>query len=359
MKEWQNPFDILGATPWDNRHRLASLAQDAALLVGETETQETYTALLNPEKRLMAEVQWTDGKKHGLYEAFKALGKTLRKDDVQQSAGMIAELCKVDEAVQAETLTLKINNARMEAGFRPVRIGEVQEALNASTRGMAQMIAQNLRSDARLGQMILTLTEQNEQLALSHLTQRLAAEYELRAAAKAEEEREKILARVQKLNAGGRMNVAWETGRLCQHIDRWNQLVLPIRKLRAACALPHEPSIGCFYEARAALEMLCKKLRSGKLSCQLTHTLRDCFSDIEELQETICKDCELVGELYEMQKHTIQKNRKELVIAAIVCAVCLPLALLSGPEEGWKVAVGLLCVPLAWLIHRGARKNIE
>ena len=48
MKEWLNPFDILGATPRDDRRRLAMLAQDAALLVDEKEAQAAYTALILP-----------------------------------------------------------------------------------------------------------------------------------------------------------------------------------------------------------------------------------------------------------------------------------------------------------------------
>ena len=362
MKEWLNPFDILGATPRDDRRRLTMLAQDAALLVDEKEAQAAYTALINPETRLKAEVRWTEGHKHGLYEAFTALAKTLRKTDVQRAAGLIAELCEDCEGVHAEALMLKINENRTAADFRPAKTGEVQEALNDSIRGLAQLIAQNLRSDVQLGQMILMLVEANPKLAFSPLLQMLAAEYEIRTAAKAEEEREKIAAQILKVNAGGRMNIAWEMDRLCRRVVRWNQLVLPLRKLRAARELPHEPSVSCFWAARTTLDMPLKLL-NAKLSWKLICTLRDCFSDIEKLKETIGKDCETIGELYEKQKRLAQKNHKEIKRILPFLLVLLVFYLLASPDDlRKKVVVTLimaLILPLIWVLNRSNIKHIE
>ena len=117
-----------------------------------------------------------------------------------------------------------------------------------------------------------------------------------------------------------------------------------------------------FWAARRTLDMPLKLL-NAKLSWKLICTLRDCFSDIEKLKETIGKDCETIGELYEKQKWLAQKNHKEIKRILPFLLVLLVFYLLASPDDlRKKVVVTLimaLILPLIWVLNRSNIKHIE
>lgn len=61
MNFLQNPFHILGATPYDDRYRIGELAEEKALLQDADECMRASADLTNPRKRLVAEVAWLPG----------------------------------------------------------------------------------------------------------------------------------------------------------------------------------------------------------------------------------------------------------------------------------------------------------
>jgi len=56
-----NPFHILAATPRDNRHRIMELADERSLLFDPAGCAQARSDLLNPRKRLAAEMAWLPG----------------------------------------------------------------------------------------------------------------------------------------------------------------------------------------------------------------------------------------------------------------------------------------------------------
>ena len=57
----QNPFNILTATQQDNRHRIMELAEERVLLSDADECMAARAELINPRKRISAEVAWLPG----------------------------------------------------------------------------------------------------------------------------------------------------------------------------------------------------------------------------------------------------------------------------------------------------------
>ena len=57
----QNPFHILNASPRDDRRRIMGLADERSLLVDSNECMQARSDLVNPRKRLSAEVGWLLG----------------------------------------------------------------------------------------------------------------------------------------------------------------------------------------------------------------------------------------------------------------------------------------------------------
>ena len=54
----QNPFYILTANPHDNHRRIMELADERSLLLDSSECMDAYSDLINPRKRLSAEMGW-------------------------------------------------------------------------------------------------------------------------------------------------------------------------------------------------------------------------------------------------------------------------------------------------------------
>ena len=61
MNIFENPFYILGATPLDSRRKINEFADDKSLLLNTAEITEARDILINPSKRLAAEIRWFPG----------------------------------------------------------------------------------------------------------------------------------------------------------------------------------------------------------------------------------------------------------------------------------------------------------
>ena len=353
MKGYRNPFDVLGASPSDSRQKLASLAADAALLGDEAEAQKAHADLLNADARLAAELRWTIGDTE--LSAFNRLFCAFEKDIRRMDAGQaVQRLCAALGMANAQTIADGINRARGEAGILPAAETAVQEALGAYMREAAKTIADALRSVEKLGNAILMCAGEwaNNGLLLS-----LLETYELRAAEAMETERQKISTQVAKYRWGVKMDVRRDTDRLCKHLMRWNELDLPVRRANAARGLPHKLARDCCFEVMQVYPLICAL--GVKQSFQLADTLKRCFGDVEECKESIDKHWEKSREVYEIARKNTQKNHKELVVGTVVFVVCLLIALQAPTEDRWKVGVGIVCMALAWLLHRWTKKSLK
>lgn len=66
----KNPFHILGATTRDNKHSIMELAEERSLLSDADECMEARSILINPRRRISAEVAWLPGINQTLTNGF-------------------------------------------------------------------------------------------------------------------------------------------------------------------------------------------------------------------------------------------------------------------------------------------------
>ena len=57
----QNPFYILNASPRDKRGRIMELSEERSLLTDSDDCAQASSNLINPRKRLSAEIAWLPG----------------------------------------------------------------------------------------------------------------------------------------------------------------------------------------------------------------------------------------------------------------------------------------------------------
>lgn len=320
MEKWENPFELLGASPSDSRIKLTALMQNAVLLIGEEEAQKAYADLLNPEERLRAEIRWMGGNEdilstlNGMVAALDA--KKLRSMNNMHAADLVESLCSAFGMADAQSVTELINESRKSAGILMAQEMEVREALDGYQREVAQIAAEALGSPEHLGSVISKLAQRSwvkekESLGQNGLVLALGAEYEIRVAAEMAQEREGLFAQAEKL-CHEKAAVKKDMDKLCGHISRWNRLVLPLRRLSAARGLRHIPSAECYWQARKPLDRLFNQLHLADVSLHLANQLRTSFSDMEELQETIDSDCKIIGDFQKLQANQNKANNDAL-----------------------------------------------
>ncbi len=143
MELFKNPFYVLGANSYDNRKRIMELAEDRSLTQDPEACAAARSDLLNPRKRLTAEVAWLPGvdPQHGekLLSILENSPSTLLQSDNLPPmawanllvAGLfhlpeyttalvenwVAKIAEVFEAIDAEELIVTLNKARCAAGF--------------------------------------------------------------------------------------------------------------------------------------------------------------------------------------------------------------------------------------------------
>ncbi|MBP7509742.1 MAG: hypothetical protein KA807_18155, partial [Prolixibacteraceae bacterium] len=103
MNIFENPFYILGATPLDSRRKINEFADDKSLLLNTAEITEARDILINPSKRLAAEIRWFPG---------------LSKEQTSEILGLIADLQagnRTEEPNIFEWNTLANLNAKLYA----------------------------------------------------------------------------------------------------------------------------------------------------------------------------------------------------------------------------------------------------
>lgn len=160
MNIFGNPFYILGAMPLDSRRKINALADDKSLFMNAAEVSEARDILINPSKRLAAELRWFPGlnkvQTDELLFFFSQLKAEKEPDnpdigelndlaelnskiyalpyskfnDIYTAKYLILEICRLYEAIVIKDLTDEINHDREIGGFPSVlRIVEVEEAI--------------------------------------------------------------------------------------------------------------------------------------------------------------------------------------------------------------------------------------
>lgn len=348
-----NPFYILGVSPVDGREKLHDAAEERSLFDDPEECTAALDALINPRKRLEAEMSWfTKNDPNLILEALNALKNssgsiknhpdTPPLDRANVMASIIAATPKVSpetlarfieklgdyfDRIKENDLLLRINENRTQSGFPMVSINLVQEEMQERRRWFRQVLRDALDRllPMDLVRTIALTVESSTDNGRKHaplLVDDLLDSYELEAQPFFDREKRNIEKILEQLKNAARekrpeqvlLDMAEDLKRV---LNNWNLLIKPIRTGMKARGLPHSASEQMCLGIRSVSVDMFNMHRLLRISIELNRVLCEVFSDAPNMLERLEKDAK---DLSEQEK---AKGARDAKISLLVIILIL------------------------------------
>jgi len=345
----QNPFHILNATPRDNRRKIVELAEERSLVMDSRECTQARSDLINPRKRLSAEVAWLPGLSP---KRTKRLLKSLNNSTEELSAttGLpamaranllaacllrlkassspkhvaksIYKLVLTFEDINPEELRAIINEDRVVSGFPMVTDISVVEAEIHERRLQYRSVmksALNTLEPRKLVKVVTFITELTTNKGEKHpptLIADLVDLYEVEAQPFFKKEGENIETLVEKIRQaadGKKSDAILErlVAQLIQVVKNWAMIAQPIQVSKKSRGLDHDASNHIALIVRDLAIDLFNEHGKLDLSQRLTSMLQEVFAGVQVVAEIISEDSKTLNEIARQQARLIKDAKKQ------------------------------------------------
>lgn len=330
-----NPFYILEVSPTDKRASIINKAEEKAFFIDSNAAEEAQAKLLNPAKRLQAEIDWfldaTKGQIQNINDSINK-NKTIGSDGLVGMSKLNAILynfvlssyedyyemgyaiLEIDEqfcALNPSSLAEAINVCRKAAGVLPVNEEEVERELNSKRDQIRQIISskvQQLGKDEYI-EFVTMLAEKciaDEDYEDGIIISDMVDQYELKMQAEIESSADEITAKIEKIKTlSNKESIESNVAMLVRQIKAWDALVQPLQLKSMASGVTHRISEDVAYEARELALWLHNERGMTQASLSFVEDLKDVFAEIGSYAEIFEKDSsdilQLVNEEKELQ----------------------------------------------------------
>ena len=346
----QNPFHILNASSRDNRRRIMELADERSLMLDSSECMEARSKLINPRKRLSAEVAWLPGIGPKRVEEVLSLLESSPADlftvdnlssiaranllaaglarlpahNADEVAEWILEISRAFDDLDADVLSVLINEERVVSGFPEVSdISAVEAEIQERRRHYRQVIKSALDnlSPKELVKAITIAVDSAIDGSNAHdpiMIDDLVDSYEVEAQGFLDKEEGNIKTLVEKLRAAvdaerPDSTLAPMVDQLIKVVKNWGTVAQPIQVSTKIRGLDHNAS----YRVAGLVRGLAIHMfnEHGKLdfSQQLTTMLQEVFAEVSKVAERTAEDADALDAIAEQRVRLIEdaKNRAE------------------------------------------------
>lgn len=346
----ENPFYILKANPRDNRHRIMELADERSLLLDSGDCMDACSNLINPRKRLSAEVAWLPGIEPKPAEEMLLLLKSSPEDLLSLekltpiaktnllAAGLvhlpdhnfdnvvrwILEISWTFENIGLEELNVMINEERLVSGFPEVSdLSFIEAEIRERRRYYCNVIKSTLGqlSSEELVKAVTFAVEFATEYGKKHsptLIADLVDLYEVEAQGFLDKEEANIRILVEKLrfalDAGYDDSVlALMVDKLIQVMKNWDIIAQPIQVITKSKGIDHDVSCRVANMVRDLAVYMFNKYNKLDLCKKLTYMLQEVFAEVDKVAELSAEDANTLGEIAEQRARSIEdaKNRAE------------------------------------------------
>ena len=346
----QNPFRILGATTRDNRHRIMELEEERSLLSDPDECRAARDTLINPRKRISAEVAWLPGvdpktsaevlryldtpnqnllniarviPNLGIRGLVPAISQNLlnitrathiaranllitgvsRLPNLPSSSIVewILAIAQTSEAINSETVRAILNEDRRASGFPEITdlsvIDDEIRKQKSYYRQVLTSILESLSVTERASVLTQTLEPSTgiAQPRCPILIEDLILSYERGVQDSLEQNRKIIEAQDEKLRAMADAKNSDTTlqpivNQLIQAVKEWGTLAQPIQLSKRSRGERHTASFEVAWRVRELAIHLFNEYGKLDFSQQITNMLKEVFTEVIEVDERITED---------------------------------------------------------------------
>ena len=329
----QNPFYILEVSPEDKRTSIISKAEEKAFFADGNECEEAQAKLLNPEKRLSAEIDWFFGL---TIERTADIHKSIREgteiisdglqgiaclnavlfnfscisyDDYFELGYAILELDELYSGIDQGELLCTINAARKKAGMRDVSEDELAHAFGSKRNQIRHLISEKIAVLSEedhidfvtmLAEKCIADDEYDDGIIISDVVD----QYEVRVQRQIEEATESILSFIEETKTLPNYSITESRiSELIQRVKQWDRLVQPLQLKSMANGTTHGSSQDVGREIHEFTVWLHNERDLSGFAINILDAMKPVFAEIGDL-----------AAVFESDKVTLSniiKNNKE------------------------------------------------
>ena len=340
----ENPFYVLHVSCSDPRRRLSAAADEMSFLLSEDASSDALGTLLNPSKRLSAEMDWFVDSEDAAIDVIRGAleqGTALSDDGLHPISRLNAALYNFALSDHLDSLEIGFEITEIDRQFSALTAAYVAEAVN-QRRTAAQMAAiteleaeQALQEKRerirRLIQTRLEALEQNDYVELiTIIAERYIADSRYNDGAVLSDALDQyavhMQSRIDRYDQAIRNEISSmkessdsdgvtsdRIADLINQVEQWDRLAQPLQLKSQASGVPHKVSEDLAFELRGLALFLNNDLNYPELALQLVNALRDVFAELGELAELFEKDSEQLDKLASDKKlsDTLEEIEKE------------------------------------------------
>lgn len=323
----KNPFYVLNITCSDSRRVIAS-AIDQLSLVNDTENYgEAQNILINPKKRLSAEIDWfVDLDRSAIEEIRTHIQKRepINTDNLTSLSKLNASLhnftlieeidpllirydiIDVDEQyseLDIEEITRLINTCRSAANMVSIQVQDVSFEIGRKRNSISQVITNKLakiNGDEYI-ELITMLANDYSELDDYHegvIISAILNQYEIRMQSEIEGKTANITSYIERLK-GTPPNISSKDDiqRLIRKVQEWDVLVQPLQLKSMATGMPHPISEEMGAELRSLALYLHNERGKSEEALTLVEAMQDTFAELGQTFAIFKSDSDVLRDL--------------------------------------------------------------
>ena len=323
----KNPFNILGTTARDNRHRIMEIEEERSLLSDADECMEARAVLINPRKRISAEVAWlpcvdpdrTDDVLKQLDPPHQDLLNIIGLTPIARAnvftAGLsrlsnltsnnlvdwILAIAQAFERIDPEEVQGTLNEERRLSGFPQITdlsviTAEIQNQRRYYSQTLSSVI-KNLSVNERARVLTLAIESSigNDKTRCPILIEDLVTSYELGVQDFLEKKQKIIEAQDEKIRAmvdakNPDTTLQPIVNQLIQTVKDWDTIAQPIQLSKRSRGERHTASFEIAWRVRKLAVDLFRDHGKFDFSRKILNMLKEVFAEVPEIAEHITAD---------------------------------------------------------------------
>lgn len=326
MNIQNNPFYLLGVSCTDGRRAIMAAAEEMSFTLDQDVCTEAQNALINPGKRLSAELDWfidlsntaisairnsiesekaisTDG-----LSSLSKLNATLfnfsisEDEDIYDVGYAILDIDDMYSAIDIDEVTTILNQNRAAAKMPEVQQNVVLQELNKKREGIRQIIMEKLSRFAREEyiELITLLAEKcvDSDDDTGVVISDVIDQYEVTIQSdleKSTDEVEQHISRIKALSNNSAVHDNIQS--LIRRVQAWDKLAQPLQLKSQASGMPHEISEHLGRELRELALYLHNEKGLSEESLVLVDAMQDVFAELDGLADLFESDSDALNDL--------------------------------------------------------------